>query len=1731
MSVNRPYEEDGGIFSTLVSGGIVGGGLYGAYRVKTDGLDSTINNLTKGLNKIFPLKNDPTSVLQQSILDANTIIRGSSSYAMERQRATYAARREGMVQKINAIKSAGGKFTKITAATSDIDTVLNVLPKVKTFKGIGINSLEDISVFSGNKIKIGNEEKLVGQELVNAIGRLNGIQDMTGRVAFDGSSTISLDLGVGKPVKLQIPQYDEVAGWVTKNGATHRSAGYKITNIKAKDGEMIGAKVVDPVQYLLDTFSDMEASLAVSNNSNPALARDVLEMRRSTTKDIEAIAKKEASRIVNTTFDEYWKFQRLIKNVENGYQYITGGNIKEFIRDSKRVEIAPIALHRADQNGFPGLAEQVLSLGKMNYVGNTPANAIEGRSIDALSRLTRNIRTNPANSEFLMHAEEAEQVSKWIGYTLAQSPTAKGGMSFFPTHTAGFHAESQKSYKEVTLTKTKKFVDPISGKNIYYPKSMYTPTIWSSKVEALNPVYHQNLRTQGLRTVLGAYTHTDSLPEGVEIASLFMDNQRAERQEQLVLRDVLGFDNYDKGKLKANGIRTKVRVSSYYQDASAKTRINTATFNSLGDLLNNHTGALQGDIASVFIPKGTAIGAVNPSMQINTQDSLTQAFDIRDGVVYTKRPIRMTGHDLSRTLQELKIRGENDSIALYYTDRDAVTKWGTYGGAGRGTYTKMSPRAESSMVKTYNQHKLSQLPIANISGKYLEDVMPYDIIQGKGRGEMLSWMQQMLHGHALGIGDVYLDEELYGQFTKIINKDILGNANTRNIGTLAREGLLSFDQHATSIEEALSITTRILGGIRGEWDSPGFNGRINLSGKSWTRDKAAEALSRHLNDFEKKTLTKPLLTSMTLMPHETTREIGQGSNLMRIGVNERIQGLPRSVLEEVFKNNIVNSSKILEEGDLMMRSMGDEDLRSIFSQKNIPHLDADGLNKMLGSADDLTDLYSIVDSHLNPEKNPLGFTVSRYDGGLDYFSSGDTYSASQYLNEEERAALEEYARIENKVLQEAKITGEISEEGHKTLVHARNAYHFSSKGGYLKNAAARIENSWYNKNAFLPDIFNKSMVSKIPQDHEFSKLVNNMSLIDEETWTKSIRNEIDEAIEMAKQSTEGTSVNSTIRRKLGNETIFEDFIKPDTGIDNINSAKIAKEITERQQGITERIINSFHGGNFDEAAALLKENAIAMLLRRDPSIYAGSYTTAMAMPAPKGTFVKGGRFIASGDGINALIRGDFDGDPITLKLLYGNKARAEVMSDILSSRRTSMIESMTSLKKDREIVDMLFGNSSKAFKIPTNQKDWDLMINNLDTESESFKAAVITKGTTGSAHVKTVEYKSAMAEKLLQNTDLNFDETLHAYNFAMNFASGNIEQGTISGKQTSVLFKDGEAIQRIDSIISNIGKLDRETMLRQIIDLGGDTGPFALQAAIKLKGKANVKWLSANPQIEESILPTLNTVTNLRHKWKRETPENVRKMYQTLGYEEKFINERVAQYQEMLKRKDIIFKNEDPNFQKAFGINEDTNLLDYMEQLQKERKHGFDSAEAVLQKAQDQFERKAFGLDDTFEAAIARNTKGSLLRRMGIDMFVDPLLHSESISQKTHRTIAGLDTLKEMIGPMTSGKIAGIGIALAAGFTALNIISGDGTPEDINDIPSVNNPSFSNPRYGQRAAYQLNSPANANISMNLITDNRSNFDDTIQSISAMQAGRQFNTVSVRSDGTDPYKSDYYQYTQ
>lgn len=1741
---NRPYEKDNNILSTFMATGIMSGVAYTGYKAYKGETEGFTNAWNKAKDFFVETTPNQASLMQDQINAANQAISSVTPFAKKRRDATYANREAESLAKRQAILDAGGEFASLA------NTKINTIP-INGVKGdlLGFSHTDQIVDGFGQK---------VWDKFVINVESITGIKPI--HVGFSGTEQI-VEFG-GMQVKIPWTQKDKNTGaWMARDGATHRVAGSPYAPT-VHNGRLAGIDVVDPNTKILEGFSSDLAYLYGANADDHHIAKDILKKRRGASSEElseqvmkridSAIASKKATEDIHSSFT----FERYMRNIRSGQIYTEANNqaMWSFYGNNMPLDrFKLLELEWADRK-YQGIADMSLTLNKVGQFGNeVKDNFMSGSVINEFTELPSLVRANPSlsrrGSAFGYLNVDNTDPLVYTAASLSQGQVAEGTLTTFRPMAHGFGVDTNKSIKGYRFTKRSK----MPGEN--------TPLFWNKEIAQTSSIYN-DIATHGTYSPL--LVMDNSAEETIILSKQAMAKTNVERPFQFKVKGGASFYGSYHNNI-ADNVPEYTRIMYGYGENQ------TAEAASFWDLFMSPKYPTQ-DITHAIIPRGTYIGEVDPSFQISDEHSLS-FLDRRNNSLYSKHDFMMNADDIISTRQYIQSNG-GMSKGIPFIGR-IISPSVKIGGAFE-VRNSVHEASSDYMKQIIKMSRLKGKSARRLSGSYdfsfVKKMLPSLLENGsisdpKGRVALLSVLQEMIVGHANVMPHAILDEG----FTDIV-KSMMVNPDKMQGNSLyetIRKGFLQFDHQALPIEEQLQNSVRLLGAFRGdyelginasnEWENYKSTKYVNKSGialneplyhvinsNHYPLQKAANILNTDFNNFDSEKMIRPFFISPQLSPQESLYEQGGSGYIHKLSVNDIPYNIDPDVLRDLASSNLVDSQKILAEGQLGLYSLNPaNNLSKQYETLGVRQLDQDGLSKMLGGdvgplrAHELRNPEAFVKTLFNPEVNPTGFTLPNAKGGYTFFESGDFWQGAQYLNEEERLTIESSKRRVYEVLREAyDHSGVVTEEGQKKLAEIRTSGYWSSKSGFKSHGSMHLEGLERGKVLGDPRLLSNAKVLNSVKKFspELDQFLGFTASIDRNTYKQMLRKEIEEAIILAGgESATVDTLRAALIEKHGGDHFFsglsdEALANYQTSIDNMEN--VANKVYNRTSNNIRRLGLRQAGHRplrLEVAKAIADRNmadidsvTIGGFLNRSPSIETGNNAAMRVVPGHSSV----SRSIIGGRYLNIGANADFDGDSEPFKLLVGNKASEG--ANRMIRRQQEAVRTKQALASHKTHLSNIFGAKDSKIQLPIIPEGYKALSESILTaESERFKAALLTKGQTGSAHVKTVGVKSALYHDILNNKGLTADEYLDAFHYATSMPVQAIEQPVISSKLTALVHDINHGkVSKIGKMVNSVGKVTPESTLKLLGELGGDIGTMPLfQILGGIKSKTG--WL--NGETGDNI----NTILNMHHGWRRPVQAKAEAAIKAIGVtthddQAKAIAER---YFKGIDDAGDIFITE-TEWAKKLGWDQYENYTDFLNAKSNEKL--FPGSDNVVT-----LQNRAFALRDklkggageiTYEEALAQIAgEANLAQELGLGAMAHPSAQAERIIAGETTNLKFINKLSNMVGEITPGKLLGAGAIALAGFTGLNLLSGDGTPRDINDYPSVNNPSFSNPRIQYSQASSMNMPINANVSGNLITDNRLSFDDSIQHQSAMSYGNRMNTVSVRHDGIDPYKSTYSQY--
>lgn len=1014
-------------------------------------------------------------------------------------------------------------------------------------------------------------------------------------------------------------------------------------------------------------------------------------------------------------------------------------------------------------------------------------------------------------------------------------------------------------------------------------------------------------------------------------------------------------------------------------------------------------------------------------------------------------------------------------------------------------------------------------------------------------------------------------EDLVSLFGQMRHNAVEGNPGQIIRSLDVSQGGLNFDQ---ILGRQIDLAT--------DWKKASTNLNINAS-------SVDDLYVKMKDSIEDGTINQKALKEMTfahfggLNPNEIMAIAqGPGMNTIRIPVSTMglFQNKPE-ILGELIKGSESDSQMIMEQLSLMTSSMGSDpkDFKNqiaSYQEKfgaKVKILEADDIPKVFGEnilapdyisnlKDAGTELFD--ESMFSKKANPHGYVLRARTGQLTFMPGADFWGGATYLGAEDRLTMRDFGMDALRFTREAGMNKNgVSEEALNKFRASFLVETTSSKGGPLLDASIKKRGGFYSKNIFDLEFIHNTGLNAVMEKSgtkELQEIIGNSLTISRRDYYGMIKQEIEDAMDVAKGNMNMTTAGA-LAEKHG-DNFFSDWSHQFKGLENMDRkragkriAEVAQRITMIQTGRAKRMRDAIIGLDNPHShlrsegiVANIESQSLSGLAIRWPAISRSSAGVGFIFPdisTKKGSWglddgLMGRKQVALGKIMAINKNADQDGDNIAVSALFSKESR-ERTSTIIRQQQVETARMTEMMKRKR-----MWGDLRAAVEPHVEESTSILgtMMNdgadhaNHIVESmfkrypkSTAMSMYITKSMTGAFNTQARSTKGWLAEQA-SGKKLSNQEYETVMNYVETFPSLMTEQQIISAKHLETfLNKDGEAFESI----SNVTEMFRKTNAAEIEDIirrsNGEMHPVVKAMVYENRGAAEMTPLLTKMSNLEDIQNETRSFWNPSANVNREA--EFRQAMSLKYSKDEEINRAWSAYKDLAEKKYAAgetFLFEQEAFKKM-GWSGKTQLGLMTEALTASRSEtsaiANDSLFAFLIKNGGKIKEGKFSevIDDA----------APWLRRAQIGQALE--MNVSSGAQKTTSSIRRILGQKQageamawlMEHPARRGALIGGG--LMVGLAALNVISGDGTPQDPNDLPSVNNPSFSNRKTdhvaGRRA---LDSAPNHNASVDLLTDSSVHYDTAMGHIDSLVSSRGYNSVSVRQDGVDPYRADMFRYT-
>lgn len=1756
MSSNTPYESDNP-FPELVGLTSLTAAGFGLYKYNTS---STFRDSTKDIfNKhISRVEKAPFTNMQEAVnIAAQGISRGEAK-SVEANRIL----REDRL-KSNTTKYSNYKFSSGEAITQQA---------LKGRMAYGFSGLNDIQNIHGQSI---------ADDLVGAITDRLGIgqEAIISKTTEGNNLVLEMMLGGGKREKLTVPLWQrEGESWLHRGSTT--TIG-KLANVATRDesGRII-SRVTDPNSGLLQAIDDTRMfdyhyALSKGGKDSHTAARNYLNMA--------------ATELAEEEKRKFWALKRVISTYSQsaGEQVASMEVNRQGAWLAKQIRLNPKAAHEigfgdaigsniadygegSKASGYNGLLDYA------KHIEGIRTGREEAVKLATWDRKVKGWTTIGANSFSKREGILAEDITRNISSSLSQGQTGEGTATFFnvlgDVHAPEalksikgyYYDESPTGTKYIKTSKTKAY-NPMSRTAPQYelPKMLGAQDMIESVRDRghfnvpmqLSPFHDEAIILQPkiLNKKIGRnidFKLDELVTEGDSpVADIF--KKIIEDPEYKV---VDGLDiRLEKGTVLGRKRRTSNIRTSKELGLNKANEFDVITAPYDGRITSEHLRKFQE--LNTNRPVGSQL--VVPMEYIDSQIKGGSLTDNTRGSFASA----VGNPNLERYSFE---QGNNESFTRAINN--ALSD--NLGNLPEG---EMSFNHFKNTIPTVEK-------LANGKSK---------IVYGKGRGAYLGLLRgmtignlQMSNSRMLASGNM---KDLFLKHTNI--ESLYKNANinmgdTIDIGMAQRElGGISFNRITGDLDGTIreyqqmaagttymhrQRANGILSNITGEESEEMLSGMFNAQKamEKYTQDQVIGKGLYELPEELQKLVTsgKIGLDDLTkinymadIVPHESVAmTLGSGTGVYRQSAMDLSLAYDMPALQEALASkNQVQTTKLTRETKMMMKSasnnFGLEDIKEFeeATGEKLKVLEASDIQGLLNDPflQDISESTSAVkspntffNSIFSPEHNPNGFLLRTKDSGGKmghfYLGSGDMLGGMISLQDGTYRPAKDDVYTIARALASASETGVIQGRALEDLLEETGRSYISN----MKNASMQIEGRMYDK--LIDDQFLVNTNKKLKQlsgdtTQELDFLTGSITLHSPQAYESNIARQIEDAATIARQKGtttlgeldfllgEGNDISNYMRKVGPNQSAMdiakgmslESQQKWNT-IKGIVGTEVDTALNEHR-AVSEEVLNKVRG-------ALSKDGTINFW-DRAPNLYSKSaiVTFGFADNSLNEWNIAGGH-VAKG-----VMNADTDGDAIRHMMLYQSSVRQEAATHLTRENKLAY-DWMTRVSEQKLLKQMVSPASSEFTPITEAMRNsYSTFMGQLETEQAA--AAYITKNITGVATTRAWTQLGYYEDMLMKNKVVSEDTVRNARYFLNTFVSKTGPQSTISAKLAKGIYspEDNKMIATTAAVLDNLGSVDAASLERSVKDLGG-VHNLTTWIMTDLNRPKNAKALAGLN--ETHLIDDMGEVLNFQHSWKRITDEAAIKRIHSRGWlgAEGLSLEDFTSKLMSAQAQENKWITEDESLLASGLIKKNQNLIDWLsEPIYKtgSESTSWTAAEAVAMRNLRDNNPKNYAANS--EELIREINSQLVSRGLKKDIGEQAVL---GVKQAERRVYPFLDKALEFVTKhMTPRNIAvGAGVAFL-GFTALNLISGDGTPTDPNDIPSYNNPSFGGSSYNSmNERYTLQGGHNANISSSLLT-NQGSQTSLMGKINSIVGIRGYNSSTLVSDGSSPYKQDIYNY--
>lgn len=1751
---NNTYYDDSSPLSTLFQTGVFAGAVGAGIKYREQILD-----------RVAPVTQQKLSPYLEKVMEGKSAIGSAQSRSTAMRNFNKRIIEEQAERLARVMDSRGARI--ISPKGNDV---------VAKSLNFGFGDLDEVVDASGAKI---------GRKVEEALKNVHGSASFQ---KFEGT-VATFEVGGGGKVEVPFAKFNQSAGvFQTNVGGTINTAP-QFAEVGLRSDSQVAMRMMDYNTYMAEALGDSDKRLILMNSGIGKKDADEARKLGNNATRKQAFFMNSVNQKINADTLSAADSQRVIAGIHKQAEFTNihdliaarkiGGNVA--VDPWSRMQLAA----KADLAGLDATHVTSAAVGRsgmytpegVTAYWDIPANVRaslkdSGReSLLSVGLLGGDVKYEEAlemAGQGRMQGLRVTGAADNLGFTGSNSQIAKGNMSIFDNPYLQA-AERQKAEKAITFGLDSHNINVIN-------KGMSSYGVLSDnrdKVRFNSIVEGGFVDGGGDKSAINMFTLLDNdMPsERISFQESIYANMNSRRHVQRNLQ----------GMLTAKGGYVP-NISATF-DFMYKGQMQSRDY-PLGRLATSPTlrRLMSQEGSSISISKSTYLGVNADGAKVTDMRDMKSLFADPDRLVTASDHLLVRGDNLKTTLASL----DSDQIRLLAETEALPTKVNTANTTWRSVTGVHSEKVIDRKAGVAHMHN-AQRRASMAAGRELaaETIVQSDMFDKilmkpggkleKGGSEMLQFLHNSIVGHALHYNKTapfVLGEEAAATLSPLLAS---GSGNTIELSKLASEGNLMFKGALSSSPEELGKQISGLSGVLAAMRESVIAGKTQPINKieashidglrgQWDAFRSANTAATTKREARQGSWA---MWNGWMASEQMTGAQGAGFQSMRISMKDipsLIGQMPES-LAELSINNRNDSAKMVTELSLMQQTWADPaeriDKKNLQLTKEayekafnteIPTLNRQQvIDQMLGGHD-TRGIYSALKDNpeqamrtlLSSERNPVGFMLE--DGNTARYIPSGEFLGNAYALDESEITTQNFARRTLESLNEwssseGLVGPEFSKERRLGMQVAIMSDSLPGAGGFNNVTGLNISGALYSKHQddvkFLQNMELDRGIATLGQLDDAGSKVEQMFGNTIVQHSADYENVIKQ--ELSHYAQRGDAWTN-MEADFGADNFFSRYADDIKGLDSSNRSveKLTRKIVGDQIGLAKEAQDMMHlmAETQDSSLAGELEDVMSKMMHgvgvRHPNIYQGSYGLGVIMPDIHNSFYREGsdlHKVASFGKIHRINQtADVDGDAHTLRAIFGKKAREETWNRMYNAQKESA-HWMARVKSSA--LDMP-GSSNALFKLSDPEQATKLASELLDTRpAHSALGAFFTKAATGSMSVRAAQLKASVRAGLDETYAVG-KQIASAENYFMTTISAITEQGTISSKH-------------LESIIG------KSSTMNSVSGLMGATfnspeGMKAIKTAIKetntvhpliMMGWAGLK--NTNDGAPTAMAEAVETALDIQSNAKRVSADKWFQMAETIYDLDDMDSAReYDKYLTKIKGQTMFFDTPEA---RAMGIEQGESFMGFLTRGISRGPQNFERGVLSTENLQEILKAFTKASDAGFAAEAVDEQLGIQMRAFmeakkyttGIAMESLTPEGVPGIATNLRRRMVGLDKLGSFIDSTLQGigkhpgRVAG---AIAGGLLSMraySIMTGDGAPESPEDLPSHGNPSMEN--RGNRMVESprtLSSIPNYNSDSRLLTDNRTTHEEAM-SYAGQQGyvNQKSNSVSVRSDGHNPYKSD------